>query len=324
MKTIKEYVSILLLFATVISVISLTGCDQKRSTDFKSVEDMANYLNGTWMNQEDKTYIFIKKGEIEHYDEVGDYCFLDVSRYSFPAKANWNNAFDNIYLGLRSPEELNDKTYYCSDQQVMMGLGLGGESTDLIGGFICKQENVEQKMIDDDLFGNRLKINDDGTVTMNGKDKPEKTYEFVSSDPEWFFKNTKKLWDKAAKKELDDRKNRFEKFKAFYCDKTKFSDFTKNDLSKVCEWISNGYEEIKGAGVLAYENISEQMNLFLYAMGYFSTYDKDTVGYNLADKGWKAVEYYLYNIDVEKSQAAWEDFKTYYNDNLGKIMYPIK
>ena len=128
----------------------------------------------------------------------------------------------------------------------------------------------------------------------------------------------------AAKKELDDRKNRFEKFKAFYCDKTKFSDFTKNDLSKVCEWISNGYEEIKGAGVLAYENISEQMNLFLYAMGYFSTYDKDTVGYNLADKGWKAVEYYLYNIDVEKSQAAWEDFKTYYNDNLGKIMYPIK
>ena len=69
-----------------------------------------------------------------------------------------------------------------------------------------------------------------------------------------------------------------------------------------------------------------KMNMFLYAIGYFSTLDENDSPEvkAMADKGWEAIEDYVYLMDTDKTQSAWEEFRSLYNKTSYGSIIPIK
>ena len=200
---------ILIVILAITSVLTLASCkNQSKKPSFTSNKDVADFLTGTWEDTQDHTYIRI---ESTYYDSDKTYVIKTgpgaAICYKLPAKSDWEKTFrDKEYLmTLLTDSQLNSKSFYSSENIADIGLILGLSKSDLsdggvwfpIGSEYDVNSNKIQSSLDTAFY---LYINDDGTITIENKSKGKScTYSRVSSDPEWFFKETKSLWDNAVK-----------------------------------------------------------------------------------------------------------------------------
>ena len=85
---------------------------------------------------------------------------------------------------------------------LVLGFSKSGLSDLPLGFSIGSEYDVNSNKIQNSLdTAVYLYINDDGTITIKNESNGKScTYSRVSSDPEWFFKETKSLWDNAIKR----------------------------------------------------------------------------------------------------------------------------
>ena len=302
----------------------LFSCD-KRNTNFSTDTDLLKFLEGTWECVEDKTYIAMRYKE-EQYDET-TLSHISMDMYSYPAKANWDNIFSNANLISCLYSELIDNNIYSVDNGFICLTPLDYDRKLSFGyGFYNEDVNLADKTVDSVYNASSednaatIKITDEGNIEITGGKNFEfsGTYTFVSSDPDWFYKKTANLWKKAAKKEIDTRRDRFDSLKKHYVELTAEYEQTNGNNSTVTDWIVDGFPYFYKSGMSAIYDIEDDtVNKFYVALGYLSHFEKGSVGAELAEYGWNAIEQRIFYRDFDKSHEYFDSFKKTFENELG-------
>ena len=312
----------------IIIISSLFSCSldfktNKRSTSFDSGIDMIKYLAGTWECDENKTFIAMRYKEEQYNDDIE--AWVSVDMYSYPAKANWEKLFSDTSLFLVSYAALSDINYYSIDNGVIIlsSLDYNRKYSSLMSFSNEDDINLDKKTVETSFLGNAIiTITDEGKIVIDGKDvEISGNYTFVSSDPDWFFKNTEDLWKKAAQKEIKARRDAFDSLKQHYIDITAEYEQTNGNNNTAIEWIVDGFSYIKNTGLnAAMDTTDPTINNFYVALGYLSHFNDDTVGAILADYGWNAVEQKIFYHDPDKAEEYLYNFKHTFETELGKSL----
>ncbi len=321
-KELKKVTVALIVVFMLLPVLFSCG---KRNTNFSTDTDLLKFLEGTWECVEDKTYIAMRYKEEQNGETI--FYSISIDMYSYPAKANWDNLFSNAYLGLIHYADLVDNNFYSEDNVVSCLIPLSYDIKQSLGlGFYKEDVNLADKTVDgvwnggsEDLAAT-IKITDEGNIEITGGKsvKVSGTYTFVSSDPDWFFKKTANLWKKAAKKEIDTRRDRFDGLKKYYVELTAEYEQTNGNNSTVTDWIVDGFPYLYNSGLEAmYDDEDATVNHFFVALGYLSHFESGSVGAELAEYGWNAIEQIIFYIDIDKSQEYFDSFKKTFENELG-------
>lgn len=323
----KELKKVTVALIAVFMLLPVLFSCGKRNTNFSTDTDLLKFLEGTWECVEDKTYISMRYEE-KQYDEIV-IPTVTIDKYSYPAKANWDNLFSNAYLGTIHYADLLNNNYYSNDNSISCLLSLNYDLKGVYSALFYNVDNcinIEEKTIDssfkkyDEDLGVTIKITDEGNIEIiGGKNvKISGTYTFVSSDPDWFYKKTANLWKKAAKKEIDTRRDRFDSLKKYYVDLTAEYEQTNGNNSIAIDWIVDGFPYLFKSGLaVLYDTEDATVNNFYAALGYLSHFEKGSVGAELAEYGWNAVEQIVFYIDIDKSQEYFDSFKETFENELG-------
>ena len=321
----KEFKKVTVTLIAIFMLLPVLFSCGKRNTNFSTDKDLLKFLEGTWECVEDKTYIAMRYKE----EQNGETIFYSISMdmYSYPAKANWDNIFSNANLISCLYSELIDNNIYSVDNDFICLTPLDYDRKLSFGyGFYNEDVNLADKTVDSVYNASSednaatIKITDEGNIEITGGKnfKFSGTYTFVSSDPDWFYKKTANLWKKAAKKEIDTRRDRFDGLKKYYVELTAEYEQTNGNNSTVTDWIVDGFPYFYKSGMSAIYDIEDDtVNKFYVALGYLSHFEKGSVGAELAEYGWNAIEQRIFYRDFDKSQEYFDSFKKTFENELG-------